>query len=645
MPARILLLPRRVLFYPSLNGSTSGDKINFNWNGYKTKFSHATTSFQMPFLLNRASITFLSKFEMHCISIEVFLLQTEELDISGNQFTTIPANISELHQLQILNLSQNSISTLDSAALKGLERLKVLDLSRNLFENWGDIQNGSLIGATSLSELDLSHNSLRGFPDLGQQPPLRSDTLEILRLSNCSIANILGDILDGLPALVHLDLRKNSINALNAQIKSDSLRSLDLSECGLQRIHPEAFLEMPALESLTLLKNYQLKKWISRSYSLANLDISECNFERLPSVHLPNLTKINLRGNHIRKLGVYEFSIYPLLQWLDLSSNAIQDIDETAFAALKFLRTIDLSFNTIYKVSPETFSKNTRLVRLNLSQNYLRTLEQFAIKSLETLDVSVCEIQNIAKDCLVMMPKLYVLNMSRNLLSHIPGNLQGPKVAYLDLSLCHISSLNNETFSAMPNLVKLSLQGKHFSHSLVSKPYQYSVVSGNRLTSGIKASFFPNRAHVDLGDNAWFCDCHSKDFRELYDWIFLQHNPGSGCCTSLDTLRCQAPENVAGLEWRDACSKEWYLHAVPPDQMWMFSLSFIMVMVLVFCLLISVKHAYNQRVMREIENQEQQREEERQRREQENQTRNSSDITENRYKCWEEKEEKEWELG
>lgn len=510
------------------------------------------------------------------------------LDFAFNEFASIPTNISSFKSLEYLNLSHNKLSYLDEFALAGLENLKVLDLSNNLFKDWLDIHKDAFASVPSLVELNLSHNFLGGFPDVMSDYPLKSKSLTTLFINNCSITNILSDVLLGLPSLEKLSLVENPLININTQIKSDSLKIVDLSSCNLQRIHSDAVLELSSLETLIISKNYQLKKFNCRSKSVKDLDMSHCNLESVPVTHTPNLTKVNFKGNHLREIPEKAFHSYPSLKSLDLSNNAIETVDVSGFLGLAHIQTIDLSFNTISLIHSETFITNTKLEKLNLSRNYLSNLDQLIVDSLVWLDMSYCEVTKINRDSLMMMPKLQRLNISRNLISSIPDKLGAEQLRVLDLSMCRISSINNLTLRAIKHLDNLNL-------------------AGNRITSAINPQFFYGVRYLEINDNPWYCDCDSTDFQEFYRWYYNILN-------SKSVLKCQSPEYATGFSWEFVCQSTWFTEgAPPPNGMWVYSLSLIVLMVVLCCFVISIKHLYQRKNLREREVREQEQDEARER--------------------------------
>jgi Leucine-rich repeat (LRR) protein len=108
-----------------------------------------------------------------------------ELNLSRQNLTELPEDISELTKLKRLYANENKISSL-SEQFNNLEQLVELDLSYNQLTELPD----GLAKAKNLELVHLSHNKLTVFPTV------------LLRLQN----------------LQHLDLRDNNLTALPKEI-------------------------------------------------------------------------------------------------------------------------------------------------------------------------------------------------------------------------------------------------------------------------------------------------------------------------------------------------------------------------------------------------------------------------------------------
>lgn len=514
----------------------------------------------------------------------MLVFQVVILDLAINNFEKVP-DLTQFAILRTLNLSYNVISTLDATSLAGLEQLQVLDLSHNIFKQWTDIHYKAFAIATSLTELDLSYNALYNLPELAN--PLKSNSLQILKITNCSINDLYSDAFNELGSLKELYMSKNQLPLLRTSIKHGTLEILDMSQCGLKWFYKEAFEELQSLQKLMLSQNYELKNFDSSSESLTKLELSQCNLDNIPGGKLPKLLYLNLNGNNLRRVLSNSFENITEVQVLDLSNAAISKLNENAFNGLNNLRVLDLSYNTISKIDPKTFSTNFHLEKLVLSHNYLSKVTRFDSESLKYLDLSHCEIVTIGRESLSQMPSLEIINLSKNLISRLPDELEGENVRSIDLSYCHITGINNRTFVQMQFL-------------------RYLDLSGNRLTSDVKVSYFPHpETLVRLDNNPWRCECDA-DQRQLYEHISSLSNVSP-------RLGCQSPEIYEGLSWTDACDEIWYPPISHKDNMWWYTLVLITSMIVFFCVIFSVRRAYQIKENRRREQEEQERAEARER--------------------------------
>ena len=95
------------------------------------------------------------------------------LILSGNQFTTIPAELHRATTLQYLNLNNNPIARLDSESFRGLESLKRLNISSMpSLESIGDFTFTPLKSMTTMwcsFNPKLNHIHLKAFAELANQ--------------------------------------------------------------------------------------------------------------------------------------------------------------------------------------------------------------------------------------------------------------------------------------------------------------------------------------------------------------------------------------------------------------------------------------------------------------------------------------------
>jgi internalin A len=153
-----------------------------------------------------------------------------ELDLSWNQLSELPAEITQLSNLTTLDLSFNQLSELP-AEITQLSNLTTLDLRNNQLSELP----AEITQLSNLTTLDLSFNQLSELP------------AEITQLSNLTTLDLSFNQLSELPAeitqlsnLTTLDLRNNQLSELPAEITQlSNLTTLLLEENPLKSPPPE----------------------------------------------------------------------------------------------------------------------------------------------------------------------------------------------------------------------------------------------------------------------------------------------------------------------------------------------------------------------------------------------------------------------
>lgn len=477
-------------------------------------------------------------------------------------------------------MSHNKMATLGHSDFAGLENLERLDLTFNIFHDWKDIHSGTFSYLKKLTYLDMSNNPLRSTPQFSSH--LIISSMEILKLNNCSMKTIPVQIFKSLLNLKELHLTDNPIQIINDSFELSNVKYIDLSGCDLQYIGEHVFRNLPVLETLVINNNNYLKQFSCDSESLLYLDLSGCTLETIPTGRLRALTILNLQGNFLRELPDKSFLNLPNLLRLNLSYNAISVIKDNAFRGLDNVNIIDLSLNKLTVINEKVFLPTTSLITLNLSHNYINSVDSITSTSLKTLDVSYCEIYYINRFSLGDLPKLIELSLARNFLSTLPDGWTADRLVYLDVNGCRIKSISNRTFEQMFYLRHINL-------------------SGNRLTT-IDPSFFPQALYVKIEDNQWRCDC--PKLKNMFEWL-VEYNE------RIDRLICDSPERYEGKTWYEACQTEWYPGPRPKDHLWWYSVGVIVTMVLLLVAVIAVRKIHQIKENRQREEEETRRAQER----------------------------------
>ena len=254
--------------------------------------------------------------------------------------TAIPDGGS-LSDITDLNLSNRSITKIESFDFDSLTGLENLNLSQNNIYSIGDdvfTELGNLI------ELDLSENQIRS---LGRHVFLDLDSLEQLNLSENQIRSI----------------NEYAFTSLN------NLKTLDLSQNELEYIDLSVFEDLTSVEDLDLSENeigFLLANTFTYTTELKYLWMSHNEIDELSSGDFKALTKLRslaLDNNEIERLPYKIFNNLSSLRYLWLNANALETLPATVFDSLNRLRYLNLSFNNLTTALPDdvcTFIKGVR---------------------------------------------------------------------------------------------------------------------------------------------------------------------------------------------------------------------------------------------------------------------------------------------
>uniref|UniRef100_A0A8C5S9U8 Vasorin n=1 Tax=Laticauda laticaudata TaxID=8630 RepID=A0A8C5S9U8_LATLA len=239
--------------------------------------------------------------------------------LSEDSFAGLPA-------LQLLDLSQNLLSSLPHNVFQLLPGLHNLDLSANQLQ---EVTNESFHGLRLLERLYLDRNQLQTIH------PAAFDSLESLlelKLQDNQLHTVPPL---NLPTLLLLDISRNKIAALETgTFHVRSLESLKMSGLGLRSVDEEL------LQSLR---------------NLHELDVSDNLLARVPGVlsQLPGLTRLSLAGNGlISQLQAEDFQQLQQLQDLDISNLNLNGLPWDFFASFPRLRAVAAAENPFNCVCP-----------------------------------------------------------------------------------------------------------------------------------------------------------------------------------------------------------------------------------------------------------------------------------------------------
>ncbi|KAG2629855.1 hypothetical protein PVAP13_3KG507700 [Panicum virgatum] len=254
--------------------------------------------------------------------------QLQYLDIAGNSFIgTVADSFANLSsQLEVLVAYSNNITGSIPATISNLANLNMLDLSYNQITGTIPDSIGLL---ESLQFLDLSMNTMFG-PVPARVGTLR--TINTIYLDNNYFDGSIPDSLSNLSALQYLSLSNNRLSSAipTNLFNLSTLLELDLSHNTITGTLPSDLSSLKAIDLIDISMNH-LSGSLPISFGESNLLI----------------TYLNLSHNILSNLVPNSFKRLITLETLDLSYNDLSGGIPKYFANLTYLTTLNLSFNNL----------------------------------------------------------------------------------------------------------------------------------------------------------------------------------------------------------------------------------------------------------------------------------------------------------
>ncbi|KAG7971980.1 hypothetical protein I3843_07G162000 [Carya illinoinensis] len=282
-----------------------------------------------------------------------FLSKLKHLDLSNNILTReFPPSLTNLPQLELLDISSNQITGYIPHEIGALSKLKYIDLSNN---NLTGEFPPSLTNLTQLEWLDISSNQITGYI------PHEIGALSKLIYLSLSSNNLTGEFPPSLTNLAQLKLLVISSNQISGFIPSEIGHLKDLwflspSDNMLHGQIPSTIGNLTNLRNLSLDGN-QVNGTIP--VELANLKSLEgsipiglCSCKNL--VHL-SLSNNSLTGSIPPPIGLY---ILPI-QSIGLSHNFLSGEIPYGFLDLPYLNFLDVSYNNLTGQIPDGYRSRT----------------------------------------------------------------------------------------------------------------------------------------------------------------------------------------------------------------------------------------------------------------------------------------------
>ena len=314
--------------------------------------------------------------------------ELKELTVAGRSLYTLPYNLGSLSNVELLDVSQNSLDDLPKS-IRGMSRLKKLYIHDNEFSYIPD-----WVEELELDLLYVVGNPLRQIPKAVQAFSMDADLWSRLHDNLGQLTNLRTMLFQGIP--FPCDHRWVA--------KQKRLLSIEFADCLMWTL-PSALLQCRELEHLKItdmdifglgdevaffsnLKSLHLEfssmrslpKGLENCQELQSIRVLDSELSRLPSClqRLRKLEGIDFCGNGIHRIPKWIGKLKKLKS-ISFRNNELSDLP-ASFERLTALETLDLSGNLLTKV-PDSLYQLSQLQHLRLKDNNLPLSEVFKLQA------------------------------------------------------------------------------------------------------------------------------------------------------------------------------------------------------------------------------------------------------------------------
>ncbi|XP_006128521.2 toll-like receptor 3 [Pelodiscus sinensis] len=373
------------------------------------------------------------------------------LDISHNQLNKLPPeNFTKYSQLTYLNAGSNTLSKLHPELCQILPLLKVLKLQHNQLY---ELTDNVFSSCSSLMELNLGYNIIK----IKNNPFKNLKNLSILDLSHNRLLSTKLGSQTQLENLRELVLSENRITELKREeldfLSNTSLTRLDLSSNPLNKFHTGCLRAIGNLYGLVL----------------NNMKLSENDTEKL-CLELSGTRIQNLSLSQVQLSCIYKSTFQGLqttnLTSLNLSKNYLLTIENESFAGLSNLEYLNLEDNKIYNLTSHSLYGLSSVKYLNLRRSHVRKIDDFAfhwLSHLEELLLDGNSFQEITPNMFTGLDNLKYLSLCNwtNGLQIITNktfsSLANSTLQFLNVTKSRITKIESGAFSWLGHLRILDL--------------------------------------------------------------------------------------------------------------------------------------------------------------------------------------------
>ena len=306
-----------------------------------------------------------------------YMASLRELKLGNNQLEAIPHGLfAFMEELQVLSLENNKLAKIDSTNFTSFKKLIELYLNKNKLTSF---PKGSLAPFLhSLTKLDLSDNSIssleKGF---------------LVGWQKLGVFRVAGNPLTDINFLQELStfLMTENGSSLKKSLKTLSLSTSHLTKENLSPDTFSVFQQLPVTELEIEFKEEnavnltpEILGPLDRLTTLS-LKIDSFYNEKLLTT-FSKLKKLNLSGNNLTELPESIFDSLVNLEELDLSLNFLRSLTKRHFVKLTRLRVLNLSYNRLTFIEDDIFyAVKNSLETLDLTNNFLVEVNQTAFIS------------------------------------------------------------------------------------------------------------------------------------------------------------------------------------------------------------------------------------------------------------------------
>ncbi|CAK1553075.1 unnamed protein product [Leptosia nina] len=372
------------------------------------------------------------------------MLEVTSINLKHNMLSMLDTNIFiNTKLLQGIDLSSNQIVSLSEGTFNG-KNISIFDIRQNNLQ--GALMKGTFEGLYGVPELDISYQTLTSLEDYAFKG---LQSLEVLLLNNNLIKNISQKSFKSLESLTRLDISNNEITVLDFDM-SDLVRLnfLSIKNNRIKSISLTFFARTAALDFLDISNNNitkiephslaglnQLQNFVFYNNSLAGV-LDDYTFEGLSALSI-----LDISNTYITTIKNNSFNQMHDLHTLNISHSAIEDISFNSFVDTGKIDILDLSYNYLKTFKINTTSLNS-LRTLYLSHNLIEVLAPIAgLDFLNCINLSFNKLKSLKDNEFSTLKQLSYVDISFN--AHLKLNTTLIKNAE-NLKTLFISGIEND---------------------------------------------------------------------------------------------------------------------------------------------------------------------------------------------------------